>query len=389
MSALFSRTDQSILGQWWWTVDRALLAALAVLIITGIMLVTTASPPVADRLGYGSQYHFLIRHIIFLIPALAMMITASVVSAQWIWRGGTILLGLGILGLFAVMLFGTESNGAQRWIVLLGFSVQPSEFVKPAFAVVAAWFIAREKERPGGRGYLIAGGLFAFLVLMLALQPDIGMTFVLTAIFGAQICLAGLPLWVLSGFGVLAAGGLVGAYFMFPHFQNRVDRHLDPASGDSFQIGKSLDAFREGGLMGVGPGQGTVKLGLPDAHADFIFSVAAEEMGMLLALFILAVYGFIILRVISRLMDSDDLFAVLAVGGLVTMFGLQAFIHIGSSIGLLPPKGMTLPFISYGGSSLWAMALGMGAILALTRRIPRSTVVRQSPFRAGKKKAQA
>lgn len=379
---MFSRTDRSVLGRWWWTVDRPMLAALLALMVLGVMLVTTASPPVAQRIGVG-EFHFVIRHIVFLIPALVLLLGLSLLSPKAVWRLATVVLGLSVLGLVLVLLTGTEVKGAQRWISLFGFSLQPSEFMKPSFAVMSAWFLSRSREQPGFPGQIIATALFGVIVLLLALQPDIGMTVVTAAIFGAQICLAGFPLWIIFGLVGLAFAALGGAYFFFPHFQSRMDRFLDPASGDNYQVGKSLEAFRQGGFMGAGPGQGEVKLNIPDAHADFIYAVAAEEMGMWFALVILSIYVFVILRGLNRLMENDSLFAILATGGILTMFGLQSFIHMGSSVSLLPAKGMTLPFISYGGSSLWAIALAMGMVLALTRRQPRTSVARGGSIARG------
>jgi cell division protein FtsW len=215
---------------------------------------------------------------------------------------------------------------------------------------------------------LLAQILFGIVLGLLLMQPDLGMSFVLSAIWGVQIFLAGLPiLWVivLGGLGIAA---LFGAYLFFPHVASRIDRFLDPASGDNYQVQKSLDAFANGGMFGTGPGHGQVKLNLPDAHADFIFAVAGEEFGLLAALLLVMIFCFIITRSLYRIVQSDDLFIVLAVGGLLTQFALQSLIHMGSSLQLLPAKGMTLPFISYGGSSLLALGFGMGALLSLTRK---------------------
>ena len=381
-NGMFSRTDRSILGRWWWTVDRPMLGAIFLLMILGMMLVTTASPSVADRIGYG-EFHFVIRHVVFLVPAIALLLGLSLLTPKMIWRLATVILGCSIIGLILVLLTGTEVKGAQRWISLFGFSLQPSEFMKPSFAVLSAWFLSRSREQPGFPGHWIATGLFGIIVLLLALQPDIGMTVVTAAIFGAQICLAGFPLWIIFCLLGLAGGGLFGAYFLFPHFQSRMDRFLDPASGDNYQVEKSLEAFRQGGLVGAGPGQGEIKLSIPDAHADFIYSVAAEEMGMIFALVILGIYVFIILRGLNRLLENNSLFAILATGGILTMFGLQSVIHMGSSVSILPAKGMTLPFISYGGSSLWAISLAMGMVLALTRRQPRTSVAKGGSIARG------
>jgi cell division protein FtsW len=371
MNRLFARTDQSVLGRWWWTVDRGMLAAVMTLVICGVVLVTAASPPVAIRIGLN-QYYFIRHHLMVLIPALAMMFGISLLPPRSIWRLSCVVLLMGLIGMVLVLFVGMEIKGAQRWIHLPGMSIQPSEFVKPAFAVVAAWFMAKQKDRPEFPGNRIAAGLYLIVISLLLLQPDLGMTVVVTCIYGAQVFLAGFPLWLMGGLCIAAALGLVSAYFVFAHVHSRIDRFLDPAVGDNYQVAKALDAFREGGFFGMGPGQGVVKLSLPDAHADFIFAVAGDEMGFIFVAFLVVLFTFIVLRGFNRIMDSDDMFIVLAAGGLLVMFGLQALIHMGSSTHLLPAKGMTLPFVSYGGSSLLAVALAMGMILSLTRRHQRS-----------------
>ncbi|MCB9982487.1 MAG: cell division protein FtsW [Rhodospirillales bacterium] len=371
--SLFARTDTSLFGQWWWTVDRAMLAALLTLAVFGIALVATASPPVAERIGLGN-YHFLKRHLVILVPAMSMLIGLSFLGQRNIRRLAALAFVGSAVAMIAVLVTGMEIKGAQRWIHIFGFSLQPSEFIKPAFAVLAAWFMAMQKEKENFPGNAITAGLYALTVTLLLLQPDLGMTVIVTAIWAAQIFLAGFPFRLLAVLVVLGVGGLGAAYMSFDHVQSRIDRYLHPESGDTYQVDKSLQAFQNGGLFGTGPGQGTVKMGLPDAHADFIFSVAAEEMGLIFVLILLAVYGFILLRGFNRLMDSNDMFVVLAVGGLLTMFGLQALVHMGSSLHLLPTKGMTLPLISYGGSSLLSIGFSMGMVLALTRRKRRTGI---------------
>lgn len=372
---MFTRTDRSVIGRWWWTVDRPLLAALLAIIAFGVALVMAASPPVAERIGL-SPYHFVIRHIVILIPALAAMFAFSMMDLRRLRRAAFIVLGAGVLALGVVLLVGMEIKGAQRWIHLPGFSLQPSEFVKPAFLVVAAWFISHQKEKPDFPGMKVAIGLYALVAVLLVLQPDMGMTFVITACFMTIIFLSGLQMrWVALLVMLGCVGGLL-AYQFFPHVQSRVDRFLHPETGDTYQIDRSLEAFRMGGLFGAGPGQGTVKLTLPDAHSDFIFSVAGEELGLFFVVIIIILYGYVLVRGFNRIMDSDDLFVMLATGGLLTMFGLQAFINMGSSMHMLPTKGMTLPFISYGGSSLLSMGMAMGMVLSLTRRQARSGIAR-------------
>ena len=373
--SLFSRTDRSILGRWWWTVDRGMLAAFLILAVFGVVLITTASPPVAEHHGYG-HYYFLIRHVIWLVPALAVLIGVSMLDQKMIWRVSSLVFVGTILMLITVLFAGIEIKGAQRWIRILGFSIQPSEFIKPSFIVVCAWLMALQKKQEKVPGNLIAAGLYFFVITLLLLQPDLGMTVIVTCSLAAMIFLAGFPFRMLIGFGAAGVGGLVAAYYGFAHVRSRIDRFFNPESGDNFQVQKSIEAFQNGGIFGTGPGQGTVKLNLPDAHADFIFSVAGEELGLLFILILICIFAFILLRGFNRLMDCDDMFVVLAAGGLLAMFGMQAFVHMGSSLHLLPAKGMTLPFISYGGSSLLSSAFSMGVVLALLRGRARSGIAK-------------
>ncbi len=266
---------------------------------------------------------------------------------------------------------GVEIKGARRWISLPGMTVQPSEFLKPCFAVVAAWLLAEGKRTRGFPGMAIAFAVFALIVLLLKSQPDIGMLAVVTAVFFAQLFVGGLNLFLVGvGAGCLAGAG-VGAYAIFPHVRSRVTRFLDPAAGDSYQVNRALEAFGNGGLLGRGPGEGRVKDVLPDAHADFVFAVMGEEFGMIVCVLVLSLFAFIVMRGLLRLLSEHDEFVILASCGLVSSFGLQAFVNMASTLHLIPTKGMTLPFVSYGGSSVIAIALGMGMLLALTRRRSR------------------
>lgn len=374
---LLSRTDKSLLGRWWWTVDRAMLALVLSIIVYGVVLVAAASPPVAERIGAG-EYHFIIRHLILLGPALVILLATSLLDKQMVWRAAVCALAGGLVAMVLVLAIGSEVKGATRWLPIFGFSLQPSEFVKPAFIIVAAWLIARQKEVPSFAGQKWAFGLFALVISLLLMQPDLGMSIVVSGCFLGLIFLAGLRLRLVALLLAVALGALVMAYFSFSHVQSRIDRFMDPSSGDTYQVEQSLEAFRNGGIFGTGAGQGEVKLNIPDAHADFIFSVAGEELGMMFVLLMVLLYGGVIVRGFNRVMDSDDLFAVLATGGLLIMFGGQAFIHMGSALSLLPTKGMTLPFISYGGSSLLAMSMSMGFVLALTRKQANKGIARGS-----------
>ncbi len=367
MDSSFTRTDRSILGLWWWTIDRFTLTAILILILFGCFLVSSASPPVANRIGLDS-FHFVYKHLIFLIPSLIAMFLISMMNRKMIWRLATLML-IGCFGALLITPFiGAEIKGATRWIHLFGFSIQPSEFAKPAFAVTAAWLIAKRQYDAKFPGRLIASVIFISIIFTFLMQPDFGMSVILSAIFGVQIFLSGLSMSLILGMVVLGIIGIFMAYTMFPHVASRIDRFLDPSTGDNYQVEKSLEAFSKGGLFGTGPAQGEVKKNLPDAHADFIFSVAGEELGLILTLIIVALFIAILIRTLTRIYDSKDLFVILAVSGILTQFTLQTLVHMCSSLRLMPAKGMTLPFISYGGSSMLALGIGMGMLLALTKK---------------------
>lgn len=363
----FSRSDTSILGLWWWTIDRWTLAAVGVLIAFGIIMALAASPAVAERVGLD-YFYFAQRQLIYLPIALSLMLSASLMSPTGVFRIAIITLIIFTLLVVATFIMGTEIKGARRWISLGFISIQPSEFLKPAFTVVAAWLFASARTGDIRHGNLISIATFGILISLLLLQPDIGMSVVISVVWATQFFLAGLPLcWaaILLAWGV---GALVIAYFVLPHVASRVDRFLDPSSGDSYQVDRSLEAFMNGGLFGRGPGEGTVKEMLPDAHSDFVFAVAGEEFGLFVCLILVALFAFIVLRGFGRALQETNLFILLATSGLLVQFGLQAVINMSSTLRLMPTKGMTLPFVSYGGSSLIAMGLCFGFLLALTRK---------------------
>ncbi len=364
---VFARSDTSVLGRWWWTVDRWTLAAVGALIAFGVIMALAASPAVAERIGLD-YFYFARRQMVYLPIALALMFGASLLSPVGVFRVAAITLAVFALLVMATFVVGTEIKGARRWINLGVLSLQPSEFLKPAFAVVAAWLFAAARSGDIPRANLYCIGLFALIVGLLLLQPDVGMAVVISAVWSAQFFLAGLPLYLAAGLVILGAGAMVAAYFTLHHVASRIDRFLDPASGDSYQVDRSLEAFVNGGLLGRGPGEGTVKEVLPDAHSDFVFAVAGEEFGVLVCLVIVALFAFVVLRGFARALQETDLFILIASTGLLVQFGLQAVINMGSTLRLMPTKGMTLPFVSYGGSSLIAMGLCMGFLLALTRK---------------------
>ncbi len=362
----FSRTDQSILGRWWWTLDRWALLVLVLLFAVGAILTVAASPGAAQRIGL-EPFYFVRHQFAFMVPAFLTLLAVSMLTPRGVRRLAVAVFAAGLALVTATHFAGIEIKGANRWLSLGGFTFQPSEFVKPCFAVVAAWMFAEYRQSENFPGRFIASALLLVVVALLLLQPDFGMAVTVTAVWFVQFFLAGLSLWWVGLALALSLGLVTAAYGIFPHVAQRIDLFIDPSSGDSYQVSTSLKAFEQGGLLGKGPGEGVVKGYLPDAHTDFIFAVAAEEFGMLASLAIVGLFSFIVLRGLTRVMREADLFVLLAVAGLLTQFGLQALINMGVTVQLLPAKGMTLPFVSYGGSSLVASALGMGMVLALTR----------------------
>lgn len=367
MSFGLSRTDDSQLASWWWSVDRWLLGAVALLIICGTILIAAASPAIAERL-HVPWFYFILRHFFYLVPTLCIMMMLSFMNPKMLRRAASLLFLVTLGMLILVPMIGSELNGARRWISLGGFSLQPSEFIKPCFAVVAAWLFASQHRDRSFPGYMISCFLYALIVGLLLMQPDLGMTVVVSFVWAIQFFMAGLPLSIVAILFVFFVAGLFGIYMTFPHVSSRIDRFIDPQKGDTYQVDRALEAFRNGGIFGTGPGQGHIKRVLPDAHADFIFAVAGEEFGLLLTALLVMLFAFIVWRGMQRARASDNLFVMLAVAGLLVQFGGQALIHMGSSLRLLPAKGMTLPFVSYGGSSLLALGVGMGMILGLTRK---------------------
>lgn len=357
----------SALGRWWWTIDRWVVAGVVALVVIGALLSMTASPPAAGRIRLDSL-HFVRAQLLFLPAALAVMLATSMLSAAAVRRlaavAFVVLLGLTALTLSA----GPEIKGAQRWLLVGGHSLQPSEFLKPAFAVVAAWLFSERRLGGDLPGYGIATALALAIVVLLLLQPDLGNALMVAAIWSVEFFLAGLSLFWIVVVAALGIGAALGAYVTFDHVAARIDAFLNPDATTNYQVDTALEAFRSGGLFGRGPGEGTVKADLPDAHSDFVLAVAGEELGLIACIIIVGLFAFVVLRGLSRLLEENNLFVVLSVTGLLTAFGLQALVNMASTLHMVPTKGTTLPFVSYGGSSLLALAYGMGMVLALTRR---------------------
>jgi cell division protein FtsW len=371
---MVSRVERTVFAAWWWTVDRLMLAALIVLMLGGIVLSLAASPPVAARLGLG-PFYFVDRHILFLIPALAVLLATSMLSPRNVRRVALIVFIVSLIMVAATLVFGAEVKGARRWIVIFGVNIQPSEFLKPAFVILIAWLFAESARRPEMPANSAALVLLLTTVSVLVLQPDFGQTTLILLVWGTLFFLAGMRMVWVFGLGGAAAVGLAGAYATVPHVARRIQRFMDPSSGDTFNVDQAVESFVRGGWFGRGPGEGTIKRILPEAHTDFVFAVAAEEFGVVLCLALLALFAFVVLRALRRALNDDDPFRRFAVAGLATLFGLQSAINMSVNLHMIPAKGMTLPFISYGGSSMISVAYAMGMVLALTRERPRSELL--------------
>jgi len=366
---MISREQRTPLSEWWWTVDRLLLGAFVLLILCGVILSLAASPSVATRIGLD-PFHFFNRHVLFLAPSLIVMLGVSFLSPRQIRRSALIVLAISVTLIVVTLVFGAEVKGARRWITILGVNIQASESAKPAFVVVVAWLFAESARRPEMPATSMALVSLLGLVTLLVLEPDFGQTMLILMVWGALFFIAGMRMVWVFGLAGSAAAGLFGAYLLVPHVAARIKRFMDPASGDTFQVDTAMESFFHGGWFGVGPGEGTVKRILPDSHTDFVFAVAAEEFGIIFCLALAGLFAFIVLRTLSRAYANEDLFTRFAASGLAILFGVQAAINMSVNLHLIPAKGMTLPFISYGGSSMVSLAYGVGMMLALTRQRP-------------------
>lgn len=378
---MVSRAERGPLADWFWTIDRFFLATFILLMGIGFMLSFAASPAVAERLNLES-FHFVKRHAAFLLPSLAVMIGISFLSPRQVRRAAIILLIVSIGMMLLALFFGAEVKGSRRWISIGSLSIQPSEFMKPAFVVVCAWLFSEHARQPEIPGNLFAILLYGMVAALLVAQPDLGQTILTTTVWGGMFFMAGMPwIWIilLGGAGV---GGLVVAYTLLPHVAGRIDRFLT-GEGDTFQVDTAREAIIRGDWFGQGPGEGIIKRIIPDSHTDFIFSVAAEEFGIIFCMVIVAIFAFLVMRGLSHAFRERNDFTRFAVAGLVLQIGIQSMINVGVNLELLPAKGMTLPLISYGGSSMVAICVTAGFILALTRHRPEKRAVERSLFRSG------
>ena len=358
--------NNNYISRWWRSIDQKMVIAIIILFGFSLMLVTTSGPAVASRIGLDEHY-FSSRQVIYLAVATFLIVIFSLLEKKWLKRIAILGFLFNTILLILVKFYGYEVKGAVRWINILGFSLQPSEFIKPFFAVVTGWLLSLkfEGEFPS---FYISFLLYVFISTLLIIQPDFGMFIMVTAVFGIQLFVAGMPLFWIMLVLVGSAVGVMGAYFWLPHVANRINNFLDPEASENYQVSKSIMAFEHGGMYGRGPGEGAIKQVIPDSHSDFIFAVAGEEFGVIICLIIIGIFAFIVLRSLLKLINEEDKFSQFAAIGIIAQFGLQSVINIGVTLNLLPTKGMTLPFISYGGSSTLAISIAMGMLLGLTRQ---------------------
>ncbi|VDS05405.1 Lipid II flippase FtsW [Devosia equisanguinis] len=376
---MFSRAEKTPLAEWWWSIDRELLGALVLLLACGMVLSFGASPPVAERIGLN-EWYFVLRHGLFVLLAIPVMLATSLLSHRQARFAALGVLIVMTLLLWATLRFGTEVKGARRWITIAGQSVQPSEFVKPAFAVIGAWLFSEFMIHRNVPGRTLATIIMLAIVSGLLLQPDIGQTALVFATWAVLLFLSGISWWIIFGLAGAAGGLLFGAYLFFPHFARRIDTFINPdGGGNTYQIDRALQSLLEGGWFGRGPGESIAKKLIPDAHADYVFSAAAGEFGILFCMGLVGVIAFIVIRAMIAAQRQTSLFARLAASTIAIQFAMQSGINLAVNLNLIPPKGMTLPFVSYGGTSMIAVAFAMGLMLAFTRTKPEERMATGLP----------
>jgi cell division protein FtsW len=379
----FARSDRTPVGIWWWTIDRWMLGVVALLIAVGVGLSFASSPAAAARMNIGDPFHFAVRQCVFGVGAAVILLGVSMLDVRNIRRASFFIWIVAIAIMIALPLFGHNAKGATRWLEIGGFTLQPSEFMKPALIILVAWMFAEGQKGQGVPGVSIAFALYFVSIALLLIQPDVGQTVLITIAFGAAFWMAGVPLsWVML-LGGAAIAGLSSTYFLFPHVASRVDRFLSPDNADTHQVDRAAEAIAAGRLFGRGPGEGVMKRHVPDLHTDFIYSVAAEEYGLVFSLLLISLFAFVVIRGLYRAMKLSDPFEQVAAAGLFVLVGQQAFINVAVNLNMIPTKGMTLPFISYGGSSMLAMGLTLGMALALTRRRPGAYTPTEGLAKAG------
>ena len=372
-----TRADRGLVAHWWFTVDRVLLTAIAVLLIAGLIVSLAAGPAVAIKKGL-SPFFYVERHLYFALLGAFLIVAISLLTPASVRRLALVIFSGALVLLIGVYFFGAEINGARRWLHFFGQSFQPSEIAKPAFVVLTAWAFSEYQHRPDMPGLPLAVAMWLAFVVLLVVQPDLGQAFLVTLVWGGLMFVSGASLWWLLVLGVVGLLGVAAAYIMFPHARARIDAFIDPDSADTYQMDRARQSFIEGGWFGRGPGEGTVKSILPDANTDFVLAVIAEEYGIVACFVLIGLFLFIAVRALTHAWSGRSAFVRNAISGLVMLISLQAVINMAVNVGLIPAKGMTLPFMSYGGSSLIGVCITMGMLLALSRRRPGTSRLKKT-----------
>jgi len=360
---IITRSDRSNIALWWWTIDRYLLTGFFILLLIGFFLVMASSQHLTQSLNLSS-HHFTLRHILFGTLSIPIIISFSILNQRQIKIISILGMVISILLIFSTVIDGDKIKGAQRWLYIGNISFQPSEVCKPFFIIFNAWVLSLWAEKKDFPGWIWSITSISIISALLLLQPDLGMTILFIFTWGFQLFITGIPLIIIIFLIISFPIFMIISYHNFDHVKIRIDSFIE---GTTYQVSKSLQSFEAGGLLGKGPGEGLYKKSLPDAHSDFVFAVAAEEYGALICSFIIIIYASIILRTLFYTIRNDNLFLILAIAGLAFQFGFQSLIHMASNTDLIPTKGMTLPFLSYGGSSILASAIIAGMLLGLTR----------------------
>jgi cell division protein FtsW len=353
---------------WWRTIDQISFSLAIILMAFSMLLITTASYAVAGRIGVADTY-FSSRQIIYIVFGIVLLCTFSSFNKHQIKKIAFYCFSINVILLILVKFIGYEAKGATRWINIFGFSMQPSEFIKPFFSIIIASILSEKMADKSFPGFTISFVLYGIIGTLLIMQPDLGMLVTLTLIYCVQLFIGGIGLiWIITSV-ILSFFGLIAAYYSLPHVQKRINLFFDPENNENYQVSKSLLAFENGGIYGKGPGEGTIKQVLPDSHTDFIFAVAGEELGSIVCIFICSIFMFLIIRGFVNLLKQEDPFVIFASAGILSQIAMQSIINMGVSLNLFPTKGMTLPFISYGGSSTIAISIGFGMYLGLIKNI--------------------
>jgi len=363
--------------------DRSSIGVVAILIAIGVMISFAASPAAALRMNIGDPFHFAVRQCVFAAGAVVILVGVSMLDVRQVRRAAFFIWLAAIAVMIALPFIGHSAKGANRWIEFGGFTFQPSEYMKPALVILVAWMFSEGQKGHGVPGVSIAFGLYAVSVGLLLIQPDIGQTVLITVAFGAAFWMAGVPMSWVMGLGAAAMAGLGSTYFLFDHVKSRFDRFFSPDKADTHQVDAAAVAQAAGRLFGRGPGEGVMKRHVPDLHTDFAYSVGAEEFGLVFQLLVISLFAFVVIRGLQRAMKLNDPFEQVAAAGLFVLVGQQAIINLAVNLNMIPTKGMTLPFISYGGSSMLAMGLTLGLALALTRRRPGAYTHTEGLAKAG------